>query len=123
LKLLAAVFGCLVFASVAQAQDDAGAKMFKNHCGTCHSMVDDGKNRQGPMLLGLFSRKAGTLGSYPKYSKGLKDAAWQWTPEQLDLWLTDPKALVADTYMGSYKQKDPEKRKLIIEYIKSNGGM
>jgi cytochrome c len=123
LKLFLAVLGCFVFASVAQAQDDAGAKLFKNHCGTCHAMVDDGKNRQGPLLLGLFARKAGTLESYPKYSKGLKDAAWQWTPEQLDLWLTDPKALVADTYMGSYKQKDPEKRKLIIEYIKSNGGM
>jgi cytochrome c2 len=33
------------------------------------------------------------------------------------LWLTNPKALVADTYMSVYKQKDPDKRKLVIEYL------
>ena len=64
-------------------------------------------------------RKAGTLEGY-KYSAGLKAAGWQWTPEQLDLWLTDPKALVPDTIMSTYKQKDAEKRKLIIEFLANN---
>jgi cytochrome c len=119
---LAAVW-LVTAAGEAVAQDDAGAKLFKNHCGTCHTLVDDGRNRQGPLLLGLFKRKSGTQEKYTKYSQGLKDAAWQWTPEQLDLWLTDPKALVPTTFMSAYKQKDPEKRKLIIDYIKANGGM
>jgi cytochrome c len=122
-KHIIAVLGCFAFVSLALAEDNAGAKMFKNHCGTCHSLVDDSKNRQGPLLLGLFNRKSGTQSAYTKYSKGLKDAAWQWTPEQLDMWLIDPKALVPDTFMTAYKQKDPDKRKLIIEYIKANGGM
>ncbi len=120
---VAAVCALLATAGNACSQDDAGGKLFKGHCAACHAVADDGRNRQGPLLAGLFSRKAGSLESYTKYSKGLKGAAWQWTPEQLDLWLTDPKALVPDTFMGAYKQKDPEKRKIIIEFIKANGGM
>ena len=108
---------------VAAAADDPGAKLFRNHCATCHVMADDGRKRQGPLLAGLFTRKAGTAPGFAKYSAGLKAAGWQWTPEQLDLWLTNPKALVPDTFMGAYKQKDGEKRQTIIGYIKANGGM
>lgn len=123
MRYVLATLVVLASAGGACAADDAGAKLFRSHCATCHSLVDDGKNRQGPPLLGLFTRKAGTLEKYAKYSKGLKAAGWQWTPERLDLWLTDPKAQVSDTLMAAYRQKDPEKRKLIIEYIKANGGM
>lgn len=101
--------------------DDAGAKLYKNHCGVCHSIDPAAAPRQGPNLHGLFQRKAGSLDGY-KFSAGLKAAGWQWTPEQLDLWLTDPKALVPDTLMSLYKQKDAGKRKLIIDYLAANGG-
>ncbi len=103
----------------AVAEDDAGAKLFKNHCGACHAIDSAAPARQGPNLHGLLQRKAGALEGY-KYSPGLKAAAWQWTPEQLDLWLTDPKALVPDTLMSAYKQKDPDKRKLVIDYLTAN---
>ena len=113
----------LLSGSIVQADDDAGVKLFKNHCGACHSIVNDGSKRQGPNLFGVLTRKAGTQPEYGKYSDGLKAAGWQWTPEQLDVWLTDPKALVPTTFMSAYKQKDAEKRKLLIEFIKANGGM
>jgi cytochrome c len=121
----------VVFASVAlllgmdicHAADDPGAKLFKGHCGTCHTLANDGSKKQGPNLFGVLTRKAGMQADYTKYSDGLKATGWQWTAEQLDLWLTDPKALVPTTYMSVYKQKDPEKRRLIIDYVKANGGM
>jgi cytochrome c len=103
----------------AAAADDAGPKLFMNHCGTCHTIDQAAARRQGPNLHGVLQRKAGTLAGY-KYSAGLKAAGWQWTPERLDLWLTDPKALVPDTLMSVYKQKDAEKRKLIIDYLAAN---
>jgi cytochrome c len=106
-------------ASFAMAEDAAGAKLFKNHCGACHSIDPASPPRQGPNLSGVLQRKAGTLENY-KYSPGLKAAGWQWTPEQLDLWLINPKDLVADTFMSVYKQKDPDKRKLVIEYLIAN---
>lgn len=105
----------------AAVADDPGAKLYMNHCGTCHTIDPAAAKRPGPDLHGVLQRKAGTLAGY-KYSAGLKAAGWQWTPEQLDLWLTDPKALVPDTLMSIYKQKDAEKRKLIIDYLAANGG-
>ncbi|MFN0194732.1 MAG: c-type cytochrome [Aestuariivirga sp.] len=112
-----------VSATSANAADDPGAKLFKGHCGACHVIAADGKNRQGPILAGVLTRKAATQPDFTKYSAGLKAAGWDWTPEQLDLWLTDPKKLVPDTTMSVYRQKDAAKRKLIIEHIKANGGM
>jgi cytochrome c len=106
-------------ANFAMAEDAAGAKIFKNHCGACHSIDPASPPRQGPNLFGVLQRKAGTFEGF-KYSPGLKAAGWQWTPEQLDLWLTNPKALVPDTFMSVYKQKDPDKRKLVIEYLVAN---
>ena len=113
------LLACSVMALPAMAADDAGAKLFKNHCGTCHSIDPAATPRQGPNLNGMLQRKAGTLEGY-KYSPGLKAAGWQWSAEQLDLWLTDPKALVPDTLMSVYKQKDPDKRKIIIDYLIAN---
>jgi cytochrome c len=110
----------LAFSSLQAASADAdGAKLFKNHCGTCHTLDSTAPKRQGPHLAGLLQRKSGSLPEF-KYSPGLKAAGWQWTPEQLDLWLTDPKALLPDTLMSVYKQKDPAKRKLIIDYLKTD---
>ena len=116
---LLAVMPAVLMAAPALGADDAGAKLFKNHCGTCHSIDPAAPPRQGPGLHGVLQRKAGTLEGF-KYSAGLKAAGWQWTPEQLDLWLTDPKALVPDTTMSIYKQKDVDKRKLIIDYLIKN---
>lgn len=122
-RVVFATFVLMISMGIVQADDNPGAKLFKNHCGACHSIVNDGCKRQGPNLSGVLTRKTGTQPDFSKYSDGLKAAAWQWTPEQLDLWLTDPKALVPTTFMSDYKQKDPEKRKMLIEYIKANGGM
>ena len=122
MALRAALFGVVsaaLSAAPAMGADDAAAKLFKNHCGTCHSVDPASPPRQGPNLHGLMQRQAGVLEGY-KYSAGLKAAGWQWTPEQLDLWLADPKALVPDTTMTIYKQKDPGKRRLIIDYLAEN---
>ena len=110
-------------ATGASAADAPGAKLFKGHCGACHVIAADGKSRQGPVLAKVLTRKAGAQPDFAKYTAGLKAAGWDWTPEQLDLWLTDPKALVPDTTMSVYKQKDPEKRKLLVDYIKAHGGL
>jgi cytochrome c len=116
----AASAALILFASAAASEaDDAGQKLFKNHCGACHTLDAAAPPRQGPNLHAVFERKAGALEGF-KYSDGLKAAGWQWTPEQLDLWLIDPKGLVPGTLMSAYKQKDPEKRKAIIDYLVAN---
>ena len=110
---------CFAAIGPAMAAGDAGAKLFKNHCGACHSIDPASTPRQGPNLFDVVQREAGALEGF-KYSPGLKAADWQWSPEKLDLWLADAKALVPDTLMSAYKQKDPEKRKLIIDFLIAN---
>jgi len=112
--------GLMVLASPvggAQAADE-GEKLFVNHCGTCHSLDPAAGPRQGPNLHGVIGRKAGSLDGF-SYSKGLKAAGWTWTPQQMDKWISDPKALIPDTFMN-YHQANPATRLKIIDYVKTH---
>ncbi len=92
-----------------------GIELFGKNCRTCHSIEKGGPSRQGPPLYGVIGRRAGTVEGF-KYSDGLKAAAWVWTPEKMDEWITFSKKMIRDTSMN-YRQPDPEIRKAIIAYI------
>ncbi len=94
---------------------------FIKSCGTCHTAEQGAELRQGPNLATVFGRTAGTLAGYPQYSDALKKAGaggLAWTDETLDKWITDAAGFIPGTNMP-YSQPDPEKRKLIIAYLKS----
>lgn len=77
--------------------------------------------RQGPNLGTVFGRTAGTLGEYPQFSDALKKAGaggLVWNEETLDKWISGASDFVPGTNMP-YSQPDPEKRKIIIAYLKS----
>ncbi len=40
---------------------DAGAKLFKAKCATCHTANDGGPNKQGPNLFGVMGRQSGQV--------------------------------------------------------------
>ena len=40
---------------------DAGAKLFKAKCATCHTCNDGGPNKQGPNLFGVIGRQSGQV--------------------------------------------------------------
>ena len=92
-----------------------GAKLFKKHCGACHTINKGGKKRQGPNLWGLFDRPMGSVDKFP-YSKKLKASTDNWTPELLDKWLEKPKQVFSDTYM-IYKQANPDIRAQLVKYV------
>ncbi len=98
----------------AQAMD-AGAKLYKKHCKLCHTIGKGEAARQGPNLWGVLNRPSGSVEGF-KYSKAFKTANIVWTQDNLDAWLTDPKALIPGSVM-LYKQKDPEIRQKIIEFV------
>ncbi len=98
----------------AQAMD-AGAKLYKKHCKLCHTIGKGEAARQGPNLWGVLNRPSGSVEGF-KYSKAFKTANIVWTQDNLDAWLTDPKALIPGSVM-LYKQKDPEIRHKIIEFV------
>ena len=99
----------------------AAATQFINSCGVCHTVEPKAEIRQGPNLATAFGRKAGTLEEFPTYSDALKKAGaggLVWNDETLDKWITSATDFVPGATMP-YAQPDPEKRKLVIAYLKS----
>ena len=40
---------------------EAGAKLFKAKCATCHTCNEGGPNKQGPNLFGVIGRQSGQV--------------------------------------------------------------
>jgi cytochrome c len=72
-----------------------GADVFNDHCSDCHALGVPG---QGPNLVGVVGRRAGSLPDYP-YSDALKGSGLVWTPANLDRFLAGPKKMVPGTAM------------------------
>ena len=92
----------------------SGAKLFNQQCAACHSLVR-GETRVGPSLFQISGRRAGTVLGFG-YSPALKKSQFRWDTASLDRWLTDTSVAVPGNSMA-YRQADPAKRKLIIDYI------
>jgi len=86
-------------------------------CGTCHVAESGAPDRQGPNLFGVYGRKAGTLTGF-KYSDILKAGGWVWDETTLDPWMENAQAVHPGTIMN-YRQRDADKRKLILEFLKT----
>lgn len=97
--------------------EDAGRRQFLTSCGTCHTAEPGGRHRQGPNLHGIFGKRAGQVENF-KYSDALARADLVWDEPTLDKWLEDSGAMLPGTVMA-YRQRDPEKRRLVIEYLKT----
>jgi cytochrome c oxidase assembly protein Cox11 len=94
-----------------------GRQFFAERCAACHAL---GVNKSGPMLGGVFGRKAGSAPEY-KYSPALGDSGLSWSADNLDRWLTDPRKVVPGTRMPA-RVLDGAVRKDIIAYLKQESG-
>lgn len=115
----AVVFALSVIAGSAQAEGDAaaGEKLFRQ-CKACHA-VDAGKNRVGPSLFGIYGKKAGSAEEFKGYSEGLKTIGFAWDDAKLDAYLTNPKAVIADSKMAFGGLAEAADRANIIAYLKT----
>lgn len=92
---------------------------FRKSCGTCHVAQADAAPRQGPNLFGVVGRQAGAATGFtysPAFAAGSDGIVWD--EGTLDRWLTDPQSVIPGAVMP-YKQADPDKRRLVIEYLKT----
>jgi cytochrome c len=104
--------------STGQAVNLASAEQqFLTSCGTCHTTAEGAPPRQGPNLHSVYGRRAGTLPDY-NYSAVLKSSGWTWDEATLDSWIENAQAAHPGTFMN-YRQSDPAKRQLVIQYLKS----
>jgi cytochrome c len=114
--LLATCVATAFAASAGDAMGDAahGKEIYESRCFACHS-VD--ANRVGPMHMGVFGRKAGSVADFD-YSKAVKKSKIVWDDKTLDRWLTDPEKLIPGQKM-SYQVPEATDRADVIAYLKT----
>ena len=78
--------------------DPAKGERLWSRCKACHSL-EDGKNRVGPHLNGLFDRKAGSVEGY-KYSPAMAGSDIIWTDDTIKAYLQDPKGYIPKNKMA-----------------------
>ena len=92
-------------------------------CGICHQVGPGAKTLVGPELNGTVGRKAASVADYP-YSPGMKklgEEGFTWTEANIDKWIADPKAMIADSPMALAFPGIPDaaERADIIAYLKT----
>ncbi|MEE9453828.1 MAG: cytochrome c family protein [Paracoccaceae bacterium] len=108
------------FAEVfAMADAAAGEKVFKK-CKACHKL-EDGVNGSGPHLFGIIDRAKAGVEDF-SYSAVLTGLGGNWTPEDLNAFLTKPKEYAPGTKMSFGGLKSEKDRANLIAYLATIGG-
>jgi cytochrome c len=114
----------VAFSGPALAEGDAAkGKAAFAKCGICHQVGPGAKTLVGPELNGIVGRKAASIADYP-YSPGMKklgESGFVWTEENIDKWITNPKAMIPDSPMALAFPGIPDagERADIIAYLKT----
>lgn len=115
--MFSVIIGLLAAAPAIAGDIKAGEKVFKK-CKACH-VVDKEKNKTGPHLVNIIGRTAGSLESYSKYSKAMKESGIVWNEDTLDGYLEKPKKYIKGTKMAFAGLKKEKDRDDVIAYLKS----
>jgi cytochrome c len=82
------------FASADVSRGETSSKK----CAACHTFGKGEPNRVGPNLWGVVGRPKASEAGF-NYSAAMKGQKGNWTPEDLDVYLKNPKAMVPGTAM------------------------
>ena len=97
---------------------DAGAKLFKAKCATCHTANEGGPNKQGPNLFGVMGRQSGQVGGF-KYTKANKESGVIWGDQTMFDYLANPKKYIKGTNMAFPGFKKDKDKADVVAYLNS----
>jgi cytochrome c len=113
---ISCLFAMLV-ATSAEAQDVAAGERVFAQCRACHQVGETAKNVVGPVLNGLFGRKAGTVEGYA-YSPANKNSGLTWHEATFRDYIKDPRAKIPGTKMIYAGLKDEQRITDLVAYLK-----
>jgi cytochrome c len=102
------------FASADMSRGENSAKK----CAACHTFGKGEPNRVGPNLWGIVGRPKATEAGF-NYSAAMKSQKGNWTPEELDTYLTNPRGVVPGTAMTFAGIPRGKERADVITYLNS----
>lgn len=106
-------------ASLMASADPAKGEANFKACAACHTPEQGGANRVGPNLWGIVGSKKAHLDNYA-YSEALKSRHEEnWTFENLDAFIANPKKYLTGTKMSYGGLKDDAKRADLLAYLRS----
>jgi cytochrome c len=116
MKIVVAALALALLGNTAFAEGDAAKGEAKfQECAACHQL-QAGVNNVGPSLHGLIGRKAGELADF-RYSPAMKRSGVAWTPETLDVFITNPQAMIPANRMPYAGLANPADRADLVAYL------
>ena len=106
---------------LAAGSASAGEAVFAK-CTACHTIAQGGADGIGPNLWGVLGKPIGKHAAGFAYSSALSGHGGDWTYENMDAWLTSPKAFANGTKMSFAGLSKAEDRANVILYLLENGG-
>ena len=103
-----------LLASATVEKGEASAKK----CAACHTFGKGEPNRVGPNLYGVVGRARASVVGF-NYSAAMKAKGGTWTVEELNVYLTNPKAMVPGTTMSFAGLPRGSERADVIAYLNS----
>ena len=105
---------------LASADPAKGEKVFAK-CSSCHSINSGGANGIGPNLYGVLGKPHASVAGFA-YSDALKGKSGPWTFEEMNAWLTSPKAYADGTKMSFAGLGKAEDRANLMAWMNTQTG-
>lgn len=120
LPVLALLAGLSGTAALSQSAGDpeAGADAFDSYCSDCHSVSPRGLNKKGPTLYRVIGRHAGVQAGF-HYSPQMAASGIVWTPEKINAYLANPRAVVPQGTMKFKGLPKAQDRADLIAYLRN----